>query len=108
MLISDNTSQKRLPTMEELPYQDGKPVDSELQDLIAHLLKSILAYIWPNRNDWFFGIDIGWYYDPNKSAIAPPETRFFPLPPETRFFQKTGFLNCLDAFKRFPIRVLLS
>ncbi len=71
MVISDNKSQKRLPTMEELPYQDGKPVDSELQDLIAHLLKSILAYIWANRNDWFFGIDIGWYYDPNKSAIAP-------------------------------------
>ena len=71
MLISDNKTQKRLPTMEELPYQDGKPVDSELQDLIAHLLKSILAYIWANRQDWFFGIDIGWYYDPDKSAIAP-------------------------------------
>ena len=48
--------------MEELPYEDGKPVDSELQDLIAHLLKSILAYIWAYRNDWFFGIDMGWYY----------------------------------------------
>ncbi len=57
--------------MEELPYEDGKPVDSELQDLIAHLLKSVLAYIWAYRQDWFFGIDIGWYYDPDKSAIAP-------------------------------------
>jgi len=71
MLISDNKTQKRLPTMEELPYEDGKPVDSELQDLIAHLLKSVLAYIWAYRQDWFFGIDIGWYYDPDKSAIAP-------------------------------------
>ena len=57
--------------MEELPYQDGKPVDSELQDLIAHLLKDVLALIWTNRNDWFFGIDVGWYYDRNQSAIAP-------------------------------------
>ena len=71
MLISDNKTQERFPTMEELPYQDGKPVDSELQDLIAHLLKSVLAYIWAYRNDWFFGIDIGWYYERNKSAIAP-------------------------------------
>ncbi len=71
MLTSDYATQQRLPTMEELPYQDGKPVDSELQDLIAHLLKDILALIWANRNDWFFGIDTGWYYDPNQSAIAP-------------------------------------
>ncbi|NEP44498.1 MAG: hypothetical protein F6K35_36900 [Okeania sp. SIO2H7] len=49
MLISDDKIPKRLPTMEELPYTDDKPVDSELQDLIAHLLKSILAYIWPYR-----------------------------------------------------------
>ncbi|NEP81173.1 MAG: Uma2 family endonuclease, partial [Okeania sp. SIO3B3] len=39
MLTSDSQTQKRLPTMEELPYQDGKPVDSEIQDLIAHLLQ---------------------------------------------------------------------
>jgi Uma2 family endonuclease len=57
--------------MEELPYKDDKPVDSELQDLIAHLLKDILALTWASRNDWFFGIDTGWYYDPDESAIAP-------------------------------------
>ncbi len=71
MLTSDYTTQQHLPTMEELPYQDDKPVDSELQDKIAHLLEAILAFIWTNRNDWFFGIDVGWYYDPNQSAIAP-------------------------------------
>jgi hypothetical protein len=38
MLSSDYQTQKRLPTMEELPYKDGKPVDSEIQVLIAHLL----------------------------------------------------------------------
>jgi len=71
MLTSDYPTQKRLPTMEELPYKDDKPVDSELQDLIAHVLKDILALIWGKRNDWFFGMDTGWYYAPDESALAP-------------------------------------
>jgi Uma2 family endonuclease len=61
----------RLPTAEELPYSDGKPVDSELQDLIPHLLQSILDIIWTHRYDWFFGIDMGWYYHPKKPAVVP-------------------------------------
>ena len=71
MFKSDNSSQKHLPTMEGLPYKDGKPVDSEIQVLIAHLLKSLLANIWANRNDWFFGINMGWSCSPDEKAIAP-------------------------------------
>ena len=71
MLRSDYQTQKRLPSQEELPYKDGKPVDSEIQVLIAHLLKSVLANIWRKRDDWFFGIDMGWYYSPDEKAIAP-------------------------------------
>ena len=71
MFRSDDPTQKLLPTMEELPYKDGKPVDSEIQDLIADLLQSILAYIWANRNDWFFGINMRWYYSPDEKAITP-------------------------------------
>lgn len=71
MIALDYQTRKRLPTMEELPYKDDKPVESEVQDLITHLLKSIIAYIWADRNDWFFGNDMGWYYNPEESAIAP-------------------------------------
>ena len=71
MLTSDQQITTNLPTAEELPYTDNKPVDSELQDKIAHLLEAILAIIWGERNDWFFGIDIGWYYQPGENAIAP-------------------------------------
>lgn len=71
MLLYDRTSQSSLPTAESLPYSDETPVDSELQDIIPHLLKSILALIWANRDDWFFGIDMAWYYDPNQPAIVP-------------------------------------
>jgi Uma2 family endonuclease len=60
-----------LPGAEDLPDSDDTPVDNELQDLIPHLLKSILALIWSDRWDWFFGVDMGIYYDPEQSAIVP-------------------------------------
>jgi Uma2 family endonuclease len=47
-----------LPSSEELPDSDDTPVDNELQDLIPSLLKLILAFLWKDRMDWFFGIDI--------------------------------------------------
>jgi Uma2 family endonuclease len=60
-----------LPSAEDLPDSDDTPVDNELQDLIPHLLKVILALIWPERMDWFFGVDMGVYYDPDEPAIVP-------------------------------------
>jgi Uma2 family endonuclease len=60
-----------LPSSEELPDSDDTPVDNELQDLIPGLLKAILAWFWQDRWDWFFGVDMGIYYDPNLPAIVP-------------------------------------
>lgn len=60
-----------LPTAEELPNSDETPVDNELQNLIPNLLLSILSVIWENRTDWFFGVDMGIYTDPNRPAIIP-------------------------------------
>jgi Uma2 family endonuclease len=60
-----------LPSAEDLPDSDDTPVDNELQDLIPGLLKAILAWVWANRMDWFFGVDMGVYYDPDKPAIVP-------------------------------------
>src|SRR5690348_6822265 len=59
------------PSSEELPDSDDTPVDNELQDLIPGLLKSILAMAWSDRMDWFFGVDMGIYYDPSKPPIVP-------------------------------------
>jgi Uma2 family endonuclease len=50
-----------LPSSEELPCSDDTPVDNELQNLIPNLLKAILAFIWQDRWDWFFGVDMGIY-----------------------------------------------
>lgn len=60
-----------LPSSEELPDSDDTPVDNELQDLIPGLLKAILALEWQDRWDWFFGVDMGIYYDPEQPAIVP-------------------------------------
>ncbi|MEJ1931247.1 Uma2 family endonuclease [Nostoc sp. NIES-2111] len=60
-----------LPSSEELPDSDDTPVDNELQDLIPGLLKATLAMAWPDRMDWFFGVNMGIYYDPDEPAIVP-------------------------------------
>ncbi|MDR9405388.1 MAG: Uma2 family endonuclease [Halothece sp. Uz-M2-17] len=62
---------QNLPTAKDLPDSDETPVDNELQNYIPNLLKSILAMIWSDRFDWYFGVDMGIYYDPQKSAIVP-------------------------------------
>jgi Uma2 family endonuclease len=60
-----------LPTADELPCSDDTPVDNELQELIPSLLKSILRMLWEGRMDWFFGIDMGIYTDPERPPIVP-------------------------------------
>jgi hypothetical protein len=67
-----------LPTADELPCSDDTPVDNELQELIPGLLKSILMILWitsgrlRQRLDWFCGIDMAIYYDPEQPALAEP------------------------------------
>jgi Uma2 family endonuclease len=59
------------PSTDELPDSDDTPVDNELQDLIPGMLKAILAILWAERSDWFFGVDMGVYYDTRKTPIVP-------------------------------------
>ena len=60
-----------LPTDNDLPCSDGKPVDSILQELLPGLLKAILIELWKKRTDWLFGIDLGFYYRQDTPVIAP-------------------------------------
>jgi Uma2 family endonuclease len=69
--IEDFNFPPGLPTADDLPCSDDRPVDSELQELIPGLLKAILLDIWKDRQDWLFGIDLGFYYSPEQPAIAP-------------------------------------
>ncbi|MBW4640753.1 MAG: Uma2 family endonuclease [Gloeocapsa sp. UFS-A4-WI-NPMV-4B04] len=60
-----------LPSAEELPDSDDTPVDNELQILVPTLLRGILAWLWSERQDWFFGFNMGVYYEPKEPAIVP-------------------------------------
>jgi Uma2 family endonuclease len=51
----------RLPSSEELPCSDETPVDNENQNTIPNWLIAILEEIWDERQDWFFGVDMGIY-----------------------------------------------
>ncbi len=59
------------PSAEDLPDSDDTPVDNQLQHLIPGLLELILAMVWAERRDWFFGVDMGIYYHPEIPAIVP-------------------------------------
>ncbi|NET35805.1 MAG: Uma2 family endonuclease [Cyanothece sp. SIO1E1] len=67
----DYTPLDHLPSAEELPDSDDIPVDNELQNLIPNLLLASLTLIWPERLDWFFGVDMGIYYIPNQRYPEP-------------------------------------
>jgi Uma2 family endonuclease len=61
---------RRLPTAEDLPDSDETPVDNELQNDIPNILLNLLRSIWSDRQDWFWGVDMCFYYEPN---IDEPE-----------------------------------
>ncbi len=65
------STNRLLPTAEELPSSDETPVDNQLQNDIPNLLLSLLASIWANRDDWYFGVDMAVYYNPDEPAIVP-------------------------------------
>ncbi|MCF4969459.1 Uma2 family endonuclease [Nostoc sp. CMAA1605] len=93
-----------LPSSEELPDSDDTPVDNELQDLIPGLLKALLAMAWPERMDWFFGVDMGIYYDPDSPAIVPDG--FLSLGVERFYDQNLRPSYVLWEEKKLPVLVL--
>ena len=50
-----------LPTSEDLPCSDDTPVDNEYQNTIPNWLLATLQQLWAERQDWFFGVDMGIY-----------------------------------------------
>ena len=61
----------RLPSSDELPCSDDTPVDNEDQNFIPNLLLFLLEFIWSNRQDWFFGVDMGVYHTTGISHLVP-------------------------------------
>ncbi len=59
-----------LPSSSELPSSDDTPVDNEDQNFIPNFLLFLLENIWAQRQDWYFGVDMGVYY--NYDEPVPP------------------------------------
>ena len=60
-----------LPTSDELPCSDDTPVDNEDQNFIPNFLLFLLEFIWSNRKDWYFGIDMAIYHTTGVSPLVP-------------------------------------
>jgi len=60
-----------LPTSEELPCSDDTPVDNEDQNFLPNFLLFLLEYLWADRQDWFFGVDMGIYHTTGVSNSTP-------------------------------------
>lgn len=62
---------QNLPSSDELPDSDDTPVDNEDQNFLPNLLLFLLEYIWKNRDDWYFGVDMGIYHTTGFSPRVP-------------------------------------
>jgi Uma2 family endonuclease len=99
-----------LPTAEDLPDSDETPVDNELQNDIPNMLLNLLRSIWGNRQDWFLGVDMGIYYEPNieepeKSKVIVPDG-FLALGVPRRIDENGRLSYVLWQEKVLPILVL--
>jgi Uma2 family endonuclease len=61
----------QLPTSDELPCSDETPVDNEDQNWLPNLLLFVLEYLWKDRQDWFFAVDMGVYHTTGLDPRVP-------------------------------------
>ncbi len=69
MVKSD--SKLNLPSSDELPCSDDAPVDNENQNFIPNFLLFLLEFIWAERQDWFFAVDMGVYHTTGVNHLVP-------------------------------------
>jgi Uma2 family endonuclease len=69
MVKSD--SKLNLPSSDQLPCSDDAPVDNENQNFIPNFLLFLLEFIWAERTDWFFAVDMGVYHNTGINHLVP-------------------------------------
>jgi Uma2 family endonuclease len=62
---------RNLPTRDDLLDSDDSPVDNEDQNFIPNVLLFLLEYIWQQRQDWFFAVDMAVYHDTGLNPKVP-------------------------------------
>lgn len=66
-----SNSEIKLFNSDELPCSDDIPVDNENQNFLPNFLLFLLEFIWGNRQDWFFGVDMAIYHTTGASPQVP-------------------------------------
>ncbi|NJK29773.1 MAG: Uma2 family endonuclease [Acaryochloris sp. RU_4_1] len=62
---------QHLPSSDELLSSDDIPVDNEDQNFVPNILLFLLEYLWKNREDWFFSVDMGVYHTTGLNPRVP-------------------------------------
>jgi len=92
----------RLPTEDDLPYDDGRPMETERHVLQLTLLWETLRLHWADRDDVYIGANMFVYYSlPQAEAVIRElEYEFGERegpPPESRAFRGPDFFVALDV-----------
>jgi Uma2 family endonuclease len=69
--ISPVGERQFLPPSSELADSDDIPVDNEDQNLLPNILLFLLQNIWGDRQDWYFGADMGIYHTTGVNPRVP-------------------------------------
>jgi Uma2 family endonuclease len=90
-MVLSSSLRQQLPSTAELPCSDDTPVDNEDQNLLPNLLLFLLANLWSERMDWYFGVDMAVYHLTGVNPRVPvvPDG-FLSLGVERRKGGKTG------------------
>ncbi len=62
---------RTLPTSKELISSDDAPVDNEDQNFIPNYLLFLLEYLWKQRQDWYFAVDMAVYHTTGANPRVP-------------------------------------
>ncbi len=69
--MGSSSELKILPTSSELISSDDAPVDNEDQNFIPNYLLFLLEYVWKQRQDWYFAVDMGVYHTTGANPRVP-------------------------------------
>ena len=70
-MVQADRDRTTLPSSTELPCSDDIPVDNENQNFIPNLLLFLLEFIWGDRLDWYFGVDMAIYHTTGANPRVP-------------------------------------
>ncbi|BAU13095.1 hypothetical protein LEP3755_36320 [Leptolyngbya sp. NIES-3755] len=70
-MVQADPNRATLPSSAELPCSDDIPVDNENQNFIPNVLRFLLEFIWRDRMDWFYAVNMGVYHTTGVNPRVP-------------------------------------